>query len=193
MPDRIFYPVIIAIIAAIIAGALFAGGPLKTEAISADDIRRDGFSLSGEQLRRLVIPAGTAIDFAGDSEAATRYAVLSAFMTRADAPSSAGIFAELNSDYETVFSGQKLRITLRARAGRERPSERFTVNYYTVGHGDSGAQGFTLGPEFTDYSFEFTPRESNAPGVDYIGIWPDVSGQNLTMDVESISVIIISP
>ena len=131
MSDRFFYPFFILLCAAIVVGALFAGGGLRADAPDVDPIS-DGFVLEGESLRRLVQPLGATLDFATDSEGNTAYAVLAAHMTREDAPPSAGIFAELSSVYEAAYGGRTLTVTVRARQGQEtvrvRPVEQRQLN-----------------------------------------------------------------
>ena len=191
MSDRFFYPFFILLCAAIIVGALFAGGGLRADAPDIDPIS-DGFVLEGESLRRLVQPLGATVDFAADSEGNTAYAVLAAHMTREDAPPSAGIFAELSSVYEAAYGGRTITVTVRARQGQDNPSEQFSIAYYTAGVGSSQPQYYVLTEDFTDYSFTYRPRPpSGEPGSDYVGIWPDLTGLSKTMDVEKVSVFVL--
>lgn len=192
MSDRFFYPFFVLLCAAIVLGALFAGGGLKVDAPDIDPIA-DGYVLEGDDLRRLVQPLGATVDFAASSGGQTAYAVLAAHMTREDAPPSAGIFGELLPIYEAAFAERTLQVTVRARQGRENPSERFSLAYFTAGSGDSKPQYFDLTPEFADYSFTYTPRPPRGvAGSDYVGIWPDLTGLSKTMDVERLSVMVIN-
>lgn len=193
MPDRFFYPFAILLIAAMVIGALFAGGDPRKKGPEIDPVKT-GFVLEGERLRELVPPGGTTIDFAGDAQNPTRYAVLSAHLTKAEAPPSAGIFGALGPVYEAAYGGRKLEITVRARSGREDPSEAFSVQYFTASVGDSPAQVFQLSSEFEDYTFSYTPAAPiGDPGSDYVGMWPDLEGKSRTMDVERVSVKVANP
>jgi len=190
MKDVVFYPVVIALIGGSIAFALSFGGKYAT--VDERDIIQTGYVVEGVDLSRLMSAQGTSYDIAGDASNPAAYAVMAAHMTGEKAGASAGVFATLGPAYEKAMAGQTLRITVRARKGRSNPSDRFQVGYFTVGAGDSQWQSFNPGQDFADYSFTFKPGlPEGEPGNDYLGIWPDPSGDSGTIDVERMSVTIV--
>jgi len=131
MSDRFFYPFIVLLVSAIIAAALFAGGPLKSPGKTPEQISAEGFTAAGE-------------------------------------------------------------VTVRAKAGGDNPSDRFLLQYFTASVGDSEEQIFALTGQYQDYTITYkTNPPAGEPGSDYVGMWPDIDGQNRTMDVERISVKVI--
>ena len=193
MPDKLFYPFAVLLIAAMIVAALMAGG--ASGGVDQPDVNPevDGFTLEGDALRALVPSPGTTVDYAQDQQLTGEYAIAAAHMLRREAPPSAGVFAELGPIYEAAFGSKNLKITIRARSGRDRPAERFTVNYYSAGAGDSDPQIFTPTDEFQDFSFNFRPNAPRGePGTDFVGIWPDVAGKSGTIEIERIRVEIVS-
>jgi len=67
------------------------------------------------------------------------------------------------------------------------------LGYFTTGVGDSGWKRFDLTESFADYSFDFTPNAPSGKGNDYVGIWPDPSGEGGEIYVTSIKVERITP
>lgn len=193
MSDRFFYPFVVLLIGAIIAAALFAGGPIRTPAKTPAQIVETGYEVQGEALRNLINSPGTTVNFALDNDGKVSNAVMAAHLGKAEAPPSAGVFVTLGPAYETAFGGKELEITVRAKAGAENPSETFTAQYFTSGTGDSRPEPMNLTGQYQDYSFTFTPKPSaGEPSADYIGIWPSLDGQKRTMDVESIRVKVLN-
>lgn len=187
MKDWQFYPVIIAAIIAMVAYALslaeYTSGPLTGK-----------FVIEGQSLNTLYAAEGVSFSIAGDTNNPNAYAVMSAHVSRANAPRSAGVFATLGPADEKRFAGQDLKVTIRARKGRGAALSSFDMGYFTAGAGDSGWKTFELTNAFRDFSFTFTPGlPKGDPGNDYFGVWPDVDGQGRTMDVESMTIEIIEP
>lgn len=189
MKDWLFYPIVIALVGGMIAYALsFSDTTGTREAVTNEIV------IEGRDLQTLFAAEGTTFSIAGDASNPAAYAVLSAHVSRQNAPPSAGVFITLSPAYETKFAGQDLRITVNARKGRANPLDRFEVAYFTVGAGDSGWQVFELGNDFRDFSFTFTPGLPNgAASNDFVGIWPDNAGRGRTMDVKSLKVEIVAP
>lgn len=176
------------IMAALMAGG--NGGGLDQPDVNPET---DGYTLEGDALRALVASPGTTVDYAQDQQLTGEYSIAAAHMLRREAPPSAGVFAELGPVYEAAFAENNLKITVRARAGKDRAAESFTVNYYSAGAGDSAPQTFAPTDEFQDYSFNFRPNAPRGdPGTDFVGIWPDVSGKSGTLEIERIRVEIVS-
>lgn len=187
MKDWFFYPIAIALIAGMVAYAM-SFSTVQT----SDGPLSDVVLMEGRGLQTLFAAEGTAFSIAGDVNNPSAYAVLSAHVSRANAPKSAGVFFTLGPEYEKKFASQNLRITVHARKGRSNPLNTFEFAYFTVGAGDSGWKEFALDNEFQDISFEFTPKlPVGDPGNDFVGIWPDKDGRSRTMDVKWIKVEIV--
>ena len=190
MKDRFFYPLAGVVIAGIIALAFLPGG--QGPALDKTQILTDGYVLGGNDLTSLYASGGTDFMFVESEGGAEAHAVLSSNLPRNMAPASAGVFATLSSDYEGVFAGQKLQITISAKAAKDNPLERFEAGYFTSGPGDSGWRAFALTPKYKDYSFTFTPGTVNGPpGRDYVGIWPGIEGKKKRMVVRSFTIKVI--
>lgn len=184
MKDRFFYPLAILIIGGMIAYAL---------SFKADNTPSnvDIYERKGAELEALFPSPGTAAVISGGGEEV--FAVLSAHMKREIAPPSAGVFGTLGPAYEQNFGEANIRITVRARSGENAPSAAMELGYFTTGVGDSGWKRFDLTESFADYSFDFTPNAPSGKGNDYVGIWPDPSGEGGEIYVTSIKVERITP
>lgn len=187
MKDWQFYPLIM----------LFAGAMIAYALSLADyeDIKgENGVVLEGRSLSTLYSSEGVSYSIAGDNVNPHAYAVLSAHVSRANAPPSAGVFLTLAPKDSQAFAGKPLRVTIRARKGRATPLETFDMAYFGQrGAGQSPWQSFELTRDFKDYSFEFTPKPVATQGNDYVGIWPDVQGRGRTLDVKWLKVEVITP
>jgi len=187
MKDRFFYPLFVLVLIGIVALALWPG--LNNTGGRPRDIVTDGYLLSGSRLQSLTAAPGTFVRFTGGEVEKPLLAVLSSNNPRVLAGPSAGVFGTLGPNYEQVFGGRTLEITITARAGSTDPLDEFSAGYFTVGAGDSGWRKFALTEEFADYTFTFTTRAPQGqPGNDYVGIWPGEEGKNDTMELKSIRV-----
>jgi len=185
--DRIFYPMAIIGIAAIIALALSFGGG---EDLSDDDIISEGWEMSGPDLNALTISPGSNGAYVNEDGG---FMQLSQFTPDGEGPASIGVFATLGPSHERAFAGRSLRITFRARAGRINPLDEFDVGYYTM-EGPSSRWDFELGPDWQDYTVNYTPPIIDAPAnVDLIALFPGRSGEGKTIDLASITVDVLSP
>lgn len=190
MPDRFFYPFAILLVAAIIFGALNMGGPLKAQSADPTKIIADGFSVSGNELRNVVNAPGTSVEYVLNSDGSVDHAIFSAHTSIEQAPPSAGIFFQLNPEYETAFGGKKLRVTVHAKAADDAPTDAFLFRYYTI-EGSNSPMSWLSAPieDYGDVSFEYTPAiNEGEPKVDFVGIWPDETGTNRKLLVKSLSV-----
>lgn len=190
LKDRFFYPIALALIAAMIWFALSRASVTKlTDAC----IWQNGFVTQGEDLVTLTASPGTSYEYVGATPTDLAHIVTQTQIPRRDAPASAGVFAALGPDYERAFAGQQIRITLRARQGRKAPLETFDMGYFTAGAGDSGWRRRTLTPEWQDYTLDFAPKPPNGdPDLDYMGIWPGDAGEQKTMDVAFMKIDVLS-
>jgi len=190
MKDRFFYPLLVLVIAGILALALLPGS--RHTNLQPDEITRVGYLLSGSDLQKLTAAPGTEVSFKGGGEGVPLLAVLSSNNPRKFAPASAGVFSTLGPNYEAGFGGYDLEITITARAGQEKPLAEFKAGYFTVGVGDSGWKNFTLSEDFKDYSFTFKPNPPKSkPGNDFVGIWPGDEGKSNIMELKSIKIKVI--
>lgn len=189
MRDLLFYPLLVLAIAGILAMALLPGRvPPAT-----DEELAQGYTLTGTDLEQLTAAPGTLLSFTSTSDGTILYAVMATNLPRKMASASAGIFVTLGPQYESYFAGKNLKMTVVARQGTPNPLESFDVGYFTVGAGDSGWKNFKLTSNFTAYSFMFTPKVGANSGNDYFGVWPGTEGRSQTMEVQSMSVEIITP
>lgn len=185
--DRIFYPLAVLVIAAIIGAALSFGGG---EDFSDDQIIAEGWQISGIDLNALTISPGSNGAFIADDGG---YIQLSQFTPDGEGPASIGVFATLGPVHERAFAGRLLRLTFRARAGRINPLKEFDVAYYPMEGPASGWNTFELGPDWQDYSFDYTPPIIAAEdNVDLIALFPGRAGENETIDLASITVEVLS-
>lgn len=185
MKDWQFYPLLIAAVVALVAFAYTRGH---------DDVGLAGpdFVVEGETLNTFYAAQGLSFSIAGDAANPNAYAVLSAHVSRKQAPPSAGVFLTLPRVYKERYAGQPINVMVTARKGRASKLKSFDIAYLSTDAGSSGWQTFTLTNDFETYSFLFTPGQpSGADGTDFVGIWPDVEGEGQTVDVKRIDVTIV--
>jgi len=185
--DRIFYPLAILGIMAIIALALsFGGGDDFTD----EQILADGWSLSGPDLNALTISPGSNGSFVNEEGG---FMQLSQFTPDGQGPASIGVFATLGPSHERAFAGRLLRLTFRARAGRINPLKSFDVGYFPMEGPPSAWTTFELGPDWQDYSVDYTPPIIDAvPNVDLIALFPGRKGESETIDLAAIKVEVLA-
>lgn len=186
--DRFFYPLAGLIIAGMIALALsFGGGPSVTD----QDIIDRGINLTGPDLVALTISPGSNGTYVDEEGGFMR---LSQFTPRGEGPASIGWFLSLGPDYERAFSGRMLRITYTARAARTNPLDSFEAAYYPIEGAPSDWQAFDLGPDWEEYSYEFTPPITNRPAnVDLVALFPGAAGEQKQLDVSALRIDVLSP
>ncbi len=182
MKDWQFYPLAMALTGAMIWFALSLADHTETPQSSV-------FVVEGRTLSTLFAAEGTSYSIASDTLNPNAYAVLSAHVSRENAPPSAGVFVTLSPAYRALYATQPLKVTIMARKGRASPLENFDVAYLSTDKGSSGWQTFELTNAFEAFSFVFTPQAPQSEGgSDYVGFWPDVDGKSRTMDLKWIRV-----
>ena len=164
MKDILFYPLVLAMAAAIVAFALLQGG--ERTRLSTTSIAQSGYGLSGAALVDLTASPGT--ELAVTENGASALAVES----RRDAVPSAGVFLTLPPAAEAAFAGTPITVTWRLR--RQTGFGAVELAYFTLGEGDSGWQSFEIDEAFQDVTLRFTPGTSDGTGFDYAGLWPAV-------------------
>ena len=187
--DRFFYPLLIVVITMIVIVAML---PSCRDNLSETEIVSEGYLVQGDDLALIQASPGTTVLFVGKTSAEPAFVTAAAHLSRSSAPASAGVFAPLGSDYEQALAGRDLRMTVTARQGSTNPTDSFRVGYFTAGAGDSGWKIFDLTPEFQDYSFTFTPPvPTEAPDLDYFGVWPDEEGEQREMDISRFKIEVL--
>ncbi len=191
MRDLYFYPLALILVGAILAVAILPGR--GQTGLSAAQIRQDGYTLSGDHLRKLTQAPGTVATFSQNQPGAFTFAVLSTNLPRGIVEPSAGVFATLGTHYADVFTGEQIKVTVRARRGRTHPLQTLQFAYFTVVAGNSGWRDFELSDTFADYSFIYSPAPHDGPNpVHYVGIWPGDGGKNETVEIQNIRVEILA-
>lgn len=189
LKDRYFYPLAIALIAGIIWYALSQG---QHEKLTPAHILENGYIIEKENLAKLNASPGTSCDFVKETAQEAAYVILKSNIARENTPPSVGVFAPLGPTLETVFAERNLRITVRARQGKNNPLSEFDIRYFTADVGDSGWQRKTLTPKWENYVIKFSPKAPvNNEGIDYLGIWPGEKGDGKTMDIQFIKIDVL--
>lgn len=183
MRDFLFYPLT----------ALVAGGVIYYALSFAEEyepiVLSEGFSVSGEQLQHMLIPEQLEFSLVTDEQTGEVVAVLKSHANKKSAPPSAGISVRLGADFEKIFNGKPLEMTVRARAGSSEATPLFEMGYFAVGGKSSDWQAFEPTPTYQDYTVrvEKSAPLDSAP-VSYAGIWPDLEGFGRTLNISSITV-----
>ena len=184
MKPWLFYPLAFAVVAGIVLFALSLGE--RTEELTVEEVRRDGFHLSGADLVQLVASPGTEV-VVGDSMA--RAVMVS---SRADSPPSAGVFATLIPAHQEAFAERPTEMVWRIR--RPAGPGRVELGYFTPGGRATGWRAVAVGEEWTDAALTFTPGGAPEPGYDYAGLWPGVGEPEAdVVEIESVTVRLASP
>lgn len=189
MTDTVFFPVAAFIAITMVALAMRQpSGALPTGSVSGADTNYRIIRVNGVELNRFI--SGEYADYAivpTDSGPALRVAATRDFFP---ANADSGPHFRLAPDLETVFSGQELRISVRARSTSKDGATAFELNYFAGPEGQSGWKRFTLQPGFNNYSFEFTvPLANQDQGVDFLGIRPVIGAKGSGIEIESLTFV----
>lgn len=189
MKDFYFYTLSATFVATSILIAMMHSTEIK---VSDECIVENGFIAQGKELKNLTSSPGTSFTFVAASQSSPAYITASSHVPRVNAQASAGIFAVLGPDYERVFGGRALSMTVSARKNRAYALDEFDMGYFTAGAGDSGWKTRKLTNVWRDYVLYFTPTSSQSePDIDYLGIWPGVRGEKKLMDLRYIKVKVL--
>ncbi|MEO0981515.1 MAG: hypothetical protein AAFX03_02555 [Pseudomonadota bacterium] len=172
MQDRVFFPLVCFVAAAMVAAALApAYGRLPSGSVSVGDRRYDRIVVDGVQLNRMIAPGKGRLALLGQGDART----MRVAPPGADAGASAneGPHFRLGADIETQFADHVIRVTVRARGAVDAPAREMQVKYQSAPDIHSSWRAFPLRREFADYSFDFrAPALGDTREVDYLGIRP---------------------
>ncbi len=189
MTDTIFFPLAGLIAIAMVSLAMRqSGGALPTGSVSGADTDYRIIRVAGVELNRFVPSDYT--DYAivsTDSGPVLRITPTQDFFP---ANPDSGPHFRLAPDLETVFSGRELRISVRVRSTAQDGATQFELNYFAGPEGQSGWRRFQLGPNFQNFSFEFTvPTANQDQGVDFLGIRPVIDGKGAGIEIESLTFV----
>lgn len=101
-----------------------------------------------------------------------------------------GAYVQLKPSVSSELAGKRVRVTVWARAGMEKPSTLFAVAYSRGGSGTTGWIAFDPSKDIKPYSFVYrvpAAATQNTTG-DYVGVWSDVSGLGGALEVRLITV-----
>lgn len=192
LSDRIFYPLVFVAACTLVWLALRSpANTLPTGAVSGADTDYRVIRVAGADLNR----------FEAGSEAegqlrrgSTDFTLLIQANTEAfPAAPDAGPHFRLASDLETAFSGRRIRITVRARSSETNGASALEINYLAGPEGRSGWRKFDLGPDFSNYTFDFMVPEAEAEqGFDFIGVRPVIGSKTNRIEIESLTLINLS-
>lgn len=188
LKDRFFYPLAAILVVVMIAAALSFG---ENSDLTVDQIRKEGYIMSGEDLVRLTAQPGTQAVYVPAFGEEPAYARLTSTAARDSLPRGPGVFAPLGPIYERAFAAQNIQMTVTARKSRINGLETFDIGYFSAGSGDSGWKRKQLTSEWTDFVLDFTPGAlTERVGLDHASVWPGETAELLTVDVKVIKVVL---
>jgi hypothetical protein len=189
MPDRIFFPLAGALVLAMVFLAVQPGiGQLPTGPVAGDGTNYDRLVIDGEYLNK-VIAGGEARTRLLRRQGGGYVLQIDAAKDALDVEPELGPHFRLAPDIEMHMSGQRVRVTVRARPADQQPAAQIQVNYSAGRVGQSGWRVFDLKKGSADYSFEYAvPVMSGEQGVDYIGVRPVVNEGRRGVLVEAVIV-----
>lgn len=186
MKDIIFYPLMGVIALTIIGSAMFFGwsqpkcGPFGGADGPAD---YSLIILSGRDLCRMEATFGYELELNGD--VLTIRAEDGAGLSNVEQ----NAHFRLGPDLETVYAGQKVRISLTVKPATGSGAEAFEFNYSAGKAGDTGWTRFDLKPEWDTYTAEVEiPRKllENSVAFDYLSVRPVVPDKTRAIDLREI-------
>jgi len=187
--DIIFFPAIALILVGMV---LFASQRDKTACpvgtVGGADTDYSRIIISGVQLNRFI--TNGQLDTPPCQAGQAYMLSLTPTQTPIAPDANTGPHFRLGTDIERTAANRTLRIIVRARALEPNATSAMEVMYDTGLKGDSGWQTFILTRAFKDYAFEYTLPESGAdPGVDYLGIRPELAGAQNGFEIERVELV----
>lgn len=194
MPDYLFFPFVAVALAAMTWAAIAPGPERRREALEALGDPQEGLIVQGDNLASFQIPEGLSLDLVALEDGRTA-ASLTAFKAYDAPPQSAGIFIALPPEFQAVFSGERVRLSVQAQRPAANGSPHFFAGYFPGGRAGGGAMGWRdseIDQQLETYSFEFdVPPPDGGAGQDYVGVWPDPEGLGRSIDLVRLTVEIL--
>ncbi len=187
--DLYFYPLAMLVIGGMVAFALSLS---SYQPRSLSDVKEAGYVLEGEDLTKLITSAGTNSEFVGATNNAPAYVRIWTHIDRDNVGRSAGVFASITEEYQKAFGGESLRLSITARPSGNQPLKKFEYGYFSPGANSTGWQKRDLRPGWQDYVINFDLDFPKSKGdIDYFGIWPGNTGEELSMDVSKFRIEVL--
>ena len=192
MNDRVFFPLAFLVVIAMVGGAMMVDSdkPLCGPVGGANG--PEDYSqaiIDGRDLCRMEAVFGHELtQSAPEKKRNTLRIMADPGSLRDDVEASAHF--KLGPDLETVYAGQTLRVTIRARPAAERGAMAFEFNYSTGKAGDTGWHRFDMQPGWQDYTHTIkVPKKllESAVAFDYFAIRPEVGSKPRTIEIERIT------
>ncbi|MFN3213247.1 MAG: hypothetical protein ACE37M_09085 [Henriciella sp.] len=186
MRDYVFYPIIAAIVAAMVTASLYLGwqrpkcGPFGGADGPAD---YSLIILKGRDLCRMDGFEGYDLNLEDD------VLTIRAEENANDADVQRNAHFRLGPDLENVYAGHKLRISLTVKPAAGAGAEAFEFNYSTGKAGDTGWIKFDLKPDWDTYTAEVDiPRKllENSVALDYLSVRPVVPDKTRGIELSEI-------
>lgn len=187
MRDRLFFPLALALVMALVAIAFLPRiGRLPTGAVASDGMNYSRIEISGAYLNKVISGGEAVTRLERGPEGKYLLFIEAEKDALADSP-ELGPHFRLAGDIELQLAGHRVRVTVRARPAADRGAQKLRLNYSAGRAGDSGWRTFDLAPEFSDLSFEYDlPAIIGETGVDYLAIRPDVPEKPRAIIVERV-------
>ena len=189
MKDSIFYPLCVLTMAAMFGVAVLPGlGRLPETPFSGDGSAAGYGSLTieGRDLNR--IKAGGPVEITLMQDADPWVVRIGHEAGQGGQAYDEGAYFPLGPDFEVQYGGRDLRVDIDMAPTSDWGARSVEVMYATGMQADSGWQRFDLNPEYTTYSFTFTPPPFNGVnGLDYLAIRPVVESKRGFINVSRIA------
>ena len=187
LSDRAFWPLAVAVIVALIWGAM-QYRPSGQDAV----VTADAFIMEGAALDQLIPGPGTRTLF-DPAAAGGPVARLTATASREAAGHlSAGVGAVLPPEFEAAVVGRDIEVRIDLRS----PDPDLThahIGYFVVGDADTGWRQVEVDTVFRTLTLRHhIPAGTPLGGLDWVGIWPAEDGSGRALLVRRIEVRILS-
>jgi len=189
--DRLFFPLALLVALAMVGGAMMVGrgkpmcGPVGGANGPADYSK---VLVTGTDLCRMVGAKGYKLSTIDPEIEPNILTITASKDALRDEPEKNAHFI-LAADLETVYAGQKLRITVTARPAPRQGAQAFQVNYSTGKAGQSGWQTFDLKPDWQEYRFDYhVPLKllEDSTAYDYFSIRPVVPEKSRALEIQRV-------
>ncbi|MEE9381520.1 MAG: hypothetical protein V3V03_08945 [Hyphomonadaceae bacterium] len=186
MNDRLFFPLILILAAAMVFLAMREDpNRLPTGPVGGADTDYGLVVIEDKNLNRILAGGAAEIDLL--EQDGVKYLQISAAAgVLADDP-ALGPHFRLAADLETQYAGFNLKVTISAKPAADQGAMAFEANYSAGKAGQSGWQIFDLVPDWAEYSFEVRVPQNSGQGVDYFGVRPLVPEKTRSVEIRSIT------